>query len=765
MPVESPNLQITQAVDTLTAPRVEFSTQMPVASYPEIQKLQLYPFKNQLATSLQNDTILAVVPTGWGKTVGIPPMAREIKGDINIAATVPTRSVTTSVAEYEGKITDGKGVGHLVGLFHKYSHKAGEETRIAYYVEASLLNRLRTDPLLLGNPQAENPYEKRRLDMVMIDEAHKRKETTDQLIELLHDVQLQRKAQSLPDLQLVMSTATADALPLQNYTGAEIFEVKDPVSKYEVEPIWGTEDVKDYAYLPQIAAKQVIWALKHPSEKFKQGNILVFLPGMAEITEMMDILATQLPQEGIDPSRLDLLGFDASTIDAVRDKIMADEPDKIKVFGTTNVIDTGITIPATDVIVSGISNQTFVDPLRGLTGIKKEDISQSEAIQERGRVGRTGNGRVHYLFTEKYNEKERPQYQTPEILTKDITSTVLNLLYLGKDPYTFNYLDKPQTIMIDNAMMTLKLLGAVDLDNKITSMGEEIIDVAADPHIARMLIEARKENCGQAVAAISAVMENYHKLFKGVNKNTEAEFRKAMEPFVDDTSDPLTMLKIWQVYSEPAKTPQPLDKFVNTVVLEKIRKRFNELSREAGGDSVDPKAIVRSFLAGFRDRLLARPKLGTNEVVSEIFPQYGLIDVGRRSALYNARPSFVVAGRIGLIGKYEQAMAEQNQLVEDENFAEDTLKLAEQIRKIDSGKRPSDKPITRESAQKMAQTYQVAPQASEEINQKVVENLQTSPPKTSEEAIQTTYNTVQRFFTNLSPARLWQKVKDFFFSK
>lgn len=92
--------------------------------------------------------------------------------------------------------------------------------------------------------------------------------------------------------------------------------------------------------------------------------------------------------------------------------------------------------------------------------LKVEKISKAQALQRTGRAGRECPGVCYRTFTksEFAAMKEMP---VPEIQRCNLAGVALQLLAIGVDITTFEFMDKPPKETIDVAVANLEKLGAV----------------------------------------------------------------------------------------------------------------------------------------------------------------------------------------------------------------------------------------------------------------------------------------------------------------
>lgn len=132
--------------------------------------------------------------------------------------------------------------------------------------------------------------------------------------------------------------------------------------------------------------------------------------------------------------------------------------------------------------------------------LKVVKISQAQATQRTGRVGRESEGICYRTYTKEEFEKMQPN-TVPEILRCNITATVLQLLALGIDVRKFDFIDLPSDDSIEFAINELFSLGAIIGHKKpiLTELGKNMSRFPLDPKYSKMLLAAPEYGCMEEV--------------------------------------------------------------------------------------------------------------------------------------------------------------------------------------------------------------------------------------------------------------------------
>ena len=151
----------------------------------------------------------------------------------------------------------------------------------------------------------------------------------------------------------------------------------------------------------------VQWVLEHET----QGDVLVFLPGMAEIRR------TQENLRSLDP-RIEVLALHGSLPLDEQDRAVAPaSPGMRKVVLSTDIAESSLTVEGvTAVVDSGLARAPRFDPGNGLTRLTTVSISRASADQRAGRAGRTTEGTAVRLWS-KIEHGTRSAYGAAAILS------------------------------------------------------------------------------------------------------------------------------------------------------------------------------------------------------------------------------------------------------------------------------------------------------------------------------------------------------------
>ncbi|MGM0395214.1 MAG: helicase-related protein, partial [Thermodesulfobacteriota bacterium] len=359
-------------------------------------------------TAALNDPGRAVLqaPPGSGKTTRVPLAllnAPWLAGK-KILMLEPRRLAARTCARFMAAQCREKA-GQTVGYRVRMETRVSAGTRIEVLTEAILTRMIQTDPALEG------------VGLVIFDEFHERHIHSDLGLALCLET-----AEALrPDLRILVMSATMDTKAM----GFLLEPVKIIVSKGRQWPV-------DTVYLPPPAGRPgpgpfgavltrcvtaVLTALDHHA-----GDILVFLPGAAEIRHMARILG-----EKTGPG-VQVFALSGRLSPDRQQAALAPSPQgRRKVVLATAIAETSLTIEGVTVVVdSGLMRRPLFFPGTGLTRLQTLPVSRASADQRRGRAGRTGPGICYRIWSE-HVHKGLVQFSRPEILEQDLAGVALEL--------------------------------------------------------------------------------------------------------------------------------------------------------------------------------------------------------------------------------------------------------------------------------------------------------------------------------------------------
>ncbi len=403
----------------------------------------LESLKPQLLEQLDQRPVVLSAPTGTGKSTLVP---RWLSGRVLVIEPrrVACRALAERVAKLEG-VTLGREVGYRV----KHDDSSGSDTRILFA----------TPGIVLADVNCLQQF-----DLVVLDEFHERRLDTDWLLAyLLH---LGRRF-------LVMSATIAGDAIAQHVGGAHLAATARafPV---ETQYLGAAGDLPSDERL----AHRVMQAA---SRARSDGDILVFLPGKAEIRECSLTSSQSSLGQAFEPFELH------GGLTLKEQSRVFTQSSRRKLIFSTNVAETSLTIPNVKTVIdSGLVRRTAYHGGRGYLTLTA--IATDSAEQRKGRAGRTGPGECFRLWGKGVQlEPVTP----PEIHRESLVPFVLWSAANQVSPEQLPCLDAPKPHALETAQAELRKLQALDEQGRITTRGRSLHRIPLDPWYGRLLVEAQ----------------------------------------------------------------------------------------------------------------------------------------------------------------------------------------------------------------------------------------------------------------------------------
>ncbi|MDT8069884.1 MAG: ATP-dependent helicase HrpB [Terriglobia bacterium] len=491
-----------------------------------------------LASLARNPNLVIEAAPGAGKTTRVPPaLLGAVAGEVivleprRIAARLAARRVASEL---------GEKLGETVGYQVRFEGLAGPQTRLRFVTEGILTRRLLSDPSLNG------------VSVVVLDEFHERHLETDLALALLSRLQRSR-----PELRIVVMSATLDAAPIEAYLNCPTLQVQGRQFDLKIE---------HQPYTPEPLEVQVRNAVEKLCREDGSGDILTFLPGVAEIRRAIRECVSVTRKYG-----LLALPLHGGLSPAEQDAAVSPSSQR-KLILSTNVAESSVTLEGiTAVIDSGLARMASYSPWSGLPTLTVARVSKASAKQRAGRAGRTGPGRVLRLYSEE-DFSRRVGHDQPEIVRADLSQLCLDLRAMGiSDISELFWLDAPPVASVTAAETLLDRLGARG------AMANRLAQFPLPPRLARILVESLDRGIGEDGCVAAATLGS------GV-RFAKTDLHGTME----DRHDPRTKQHIEQL-RRIARPPK--------------QKRHND------------DALLISVLTGFPDRV-ARRRAGNQVLLS-----------------------------------------------------------------------------------------------------------------------------------------------------
>jgi ATP-dependent RNA helicase DHX29 len=563
---------------------------------PVRMSLPMYGFKDAaLAAINQSQVIILCGETGCGKSTQLPSYVLEhelSKGrDCKIYCTQPRRisavSLAQRVSEELGELPGDVGTARsLVGYAIRLESKISSRTRLVYATVGVVLRMLESSKSLDD------------ITHLIIDEVHERSIDTDFLLIVLRALMIRR-----PELKVILMSATVDATRFSRYlNNAPIINVPGrtfPVQTRFLEDAiemtgFNNADMRSFKHDDDAEGygeadggmsgipKQLQGYSKATREALAQYDeyridfeliirlmeqvatdpdyapyskaTLVFLPGIAEIRELNDLL-TGSP---IFQKKCWVIPLHSTIASEEQQRAFQLPPPGVrKVVLATNIAETGITIPdVTCVIDTGKHKEMRYDERRQLSRLIQSFISRANAKQRRGRAGRVQEGLCFHLFTKYRHDEIMAEQQTPEMLRLSLQDLVMRVKIcgLGQIEETLaSALDPPLAKNVRRAIDALTEVGALTSGEELTTLGSQLAKLPLDANLGKLCLLSAIFGCLDVGLTISAILSSKSPFVTPFGDRQRADIARLA--FAKGDSDLLTAHNAYTTWRRIYQTP------------------------------------------------------------------------------------------------------------------------------------------------------------------------------------------------------------------
>lgn len=254
--------------------------------------------------------------------------------------------------------------------------------------------------------------------------------------------------------------------------------------------------------------------------------ILVFLPGIAEIRRLHDMLSgTPLAQRYV------VHALHSSIASEDQQRAFAIPPRGLgKIVLSTNIAETGVTIPdITMVIDTGKHKEMRFDEKRQISRLIESFISRANAKQRRGRAGRVQEGMCFHLFSKHRHDTTLAEQQTPEMLRLSLQDLIMRvkICKLGDIQSTLaDALDPPSAKNIRRAIDALIEVGALTESEQLTPLGLQLSKLPLDPYLGKLALFGAVFGCLDLALTTAAILTSKSPFVSTVGARKQADLAR-----------------------------------------------------------------------------------------------------------------------------------------------------------------------------------------------------------------------------------------------
>uniref|UniRef100_A0A8C7XDM4 ATP-dependent RNA helicase TDRD9 n=1 Tax=Oryzias sinensis TaxID=183150 RepID=A0A8C7XDM4_9TELE len=503
---------------------------LPPSISHEYQSLPITKHRQKLISFIESNSVVIIRgATGSGKTTQLPQYILDHYNEKNspckIAVTQPRKIGASSIARWvstQRKCSLGGLVGYQVGL----EKKASDQTQLIYLTTGVLLQKLVSAKCLI------------EFSHIFVDEVHERSEEMDFLLLVLKKF-LHSNSRYV---KIVLMSATINCREFAEYFSTPVCGRMIPAYVFEVE---GAPYAIEEFYLDDL---QKLFSCRFPQSDFpcipeemysvaisliqsfddmedkdsrekedgkgvaEKGSVLVFLPGINEISSMQEALGKLIQK------RLQVFPLHSSvTLEEQNNVFLTPIPGCRKVILSTNIAESSVTVPDVKYVIDFcLVRQMVCDPDTNYQSLRLTWAAKTNCNQRKGRAGRVSKGYCYRLVTKAFWKTEIPEYMTPEMLLAPLSSIMLKvkLLDIG-DPCSLlsTALSPPSVDNIVRTVLQLKEIGALSVrsdgrdqnyDGELTFLGRVLAHLPVDLRLGKMIVLGHVFGCLDECLIIAA---------------------------------------------------------------------------------------------------------------------------------------------------------------------------------------------------------------------------------------------------------------------
>ncbi|MBZ5487755.1 ATP-dependent helicase HrpB [Halomonas aquamarina] len=427
----------------------------------------------------RHNRLILMAQPGAGKTTRVPLALLESQwaAGQKILLLEPRRVAARLAASFMAQQL-GEPLGQTVGYRMRGESRTGEHTRLEVVTQGVLLRILQDDPLMEG------------VAGIVFDEFHERSVDSDVGLAFALDVQTSVR----DDLRLIVMSATLDIDALRRVMGADTQVIVSDGRQYPITTRYRPAHANER--LEQTALRVIQEALAEPGA----ADVLVILPGVAEIERLVQMLRQALPALAI----RSLHG--RMSLDQQR-AALAPEANRRRIIVSTAITESSVTVTGVNVVIdAGLERVPVFQPATGLTCLATRRVNRASADQRRGRAGRQQSGHCFRLWAQ---EQPLVAHREPEIAQADLSGLVLELAHWGAgSPDQLGWMTLPPAGAWQSGRALLTQLGMLDEQHTLTPLSRRCARWPVEPRLAVMLERADELNATTLACGLAALLEN-----------------------------------------------------------------------------------------------------------------------------------------------------------------------------------------------------------------------------------------------------------------
>ncbi|KZT65131.1 P-loop containing nucleoside triphosphate hydrolase protein [Daedalea quercina L-15889] len=308
-------------------------------------------------------------------------------------------------------------------------------------------------------------------------------------------------------------------------------------------------------------APLVALTIAHVLRRSDDGHVLAFLPGWDDITAVQKCLlgvtgGSLLGINFSDSGKYSIHLLHSSVPIAEQQAVFEPPPEGVRrIILATNIAETSVTIPDVVYVVdtARVKEQRY-DPDRHISSLVSAWVGSSNINQRAGRAGRHRPGEYYGILTRKFSEALH-LHQTVEMKRVDLSNVVMHVKALNFPGMTVEEvlaetIEPPDPDRVAAAMKALEMVGALDQQHNLTSLGRVLLQIPVDVQMGRLVLYGSFFRCLDQALTLAAILTNRDPFLAPMHLKLEAAARKNSFTTDDFRSDALATLRAFNQWNE-----------------------------------------------------------------------------------------------------------------------------------------------------------------------------------------------------------------------
>nr|XP_033808799.1 ATP-dependent RNA helicase TDRD9 isoform X1 [Geotrypetes seraphini] len=555
--------------------------------YPD---LPVTKCKEELVSLIETNSVVIVRgATGSGKSTQLPQIILDDytrnSSYCNIVVTQPRKIGASSIARWISEERHWK-LGGIIGYQVGLDKFATKDTRLIYMTTGVLLQKI-----VSAKSLSEFTH-------IFIDEVHERTVDLDFLLVVVRKL-LRTNSRFV---KVILMSATINCAEFANYfavpvlnkvTPAHVFEVEG--KPYAVEEYY-LDDLKHISHIklpvlcfdePVISKEMYEVAIsliqlfddmekenrneeQYKRSKTEPNSVLIFLPGLAEINFMHELLIDMVLK------RLHVYPLHSSiTLEEQNNVFVTPVIGYRKIILSTNIAESSLTVPDVKYVIDFCLTRTLIsDEDTNYQSLRLNWASKTNCNQRKGRAGRVSKGYCYRLVSKAFWRDYIPENMVPEMLRCPLGSVILKvkLLDMGEPRALLaTALSPPRSSDIEHTILLLKEVGALAVsgtsqdynhyDGELTFLGRVLAQLPVDLYLGKLIVLGHVFGCLEECLIIAAAL-SLKNFFAMPYRQYLDGYRNKMSFSGSSRSDCIALVnafKTWQTCRESGELRRPKD--------------------------------------------------------------------------------------------------------------------------------------------------------------------------------------------------------------